>query len=505
MNNKHTENILLVDDNPVNNQLIASYLLPCGYTIQIAESGRDGLRLAVENRPDLILLDVMMPDMDGYEVCRSLRAIPETADIPILFITADASPENHKRAFSVGGSDFITKPVYEIVLRARIDNLINLFNAKRRVEELNKYHELSQKISLTGHWSCEQRLGEKPLFRCSQQLQDILELSQEGVAELVAEDFIALFTKNCDDKERIIKSWAKAQIEGGGFRELINCRINGKKKNIRLWAQFTLTDTQFTAFGSVQDITGLMGIIYEEANLENKVADNDRYNSLVESGTQLAHELNQPLASITMNVNATKLFLESDTFDKEELFEIIQDVESEVMRAKGVVERMRTVASRKPLLVESFDIHKLIKKTVRIFARDFSAGNITMLQKYVDVPCFISGDRVAVQQVLVNIIKNAYESLLTTPVGDRQIILSALESSGRIKICVVDNGPGISSAVKESLFSPFVTTKPDNLGLGLAICKSITARLGGTLEVLPSSESGGAGFCLFIPKEYSAS
>ncbi len=501
----HTEKILLVDDNPVNNQLLATYLLPCGYTIQIAESGSEGLRLASASSPDLILLDVMMPDMDGYEVCRRLRADPVTSDIPVLFITADASPDNHQRAFSAGGNDFITKPIYETVLRARVANLINLFQARRRVEELNKHHALSQKISLTGHWSYERQPGEKPLFRCSQQLLNILDLRTEEIHVLSMENLLAFFTAGCDDRERITRSWARAQIEGGGFRELINCRINGKKKNIRLWAEFEAAGPKISAFGSVQDVTGLMEMIYEEASLENRVANNDRYNAMVESGTQLAHELNQPLASITLNVNAAKMFLESAVVDKSELFEIIRDVESEIMRAKSVVERMRAVASRKPLLVESFDITLLMQKTVRIFARDFSASNITLLKNHLDTPCFVTGDKAGVQQVLVNLIKNACESLQSSSAAVRQVALTLSESCGWVNICVIDNGPGIADAVRESLFLPFVTTKSDNLGLGLAVSKSIAARLGGAISVLPSDESGGAGFCLSMPRELSVS
>jgi len=502
MNKKHTEKILVVDDNPVNNQLIATYLLPCGYTIQIAENGRDGLKLAMENKPDLILLDVMMPDLDGYEVCRLLRSNPETADIPVLFITADASPENHNRAFSMGGNDFITKPIYEMVLRARIDNLINLHNARKRVEELNQYHELSQKISSTGHWSYEQLPAGKSFFRCSQQLQRLLNLQPDEIDGLTPENFLSLFTENCDERERIGKSWSRAQCEGGDFRELINCRIHGEKKNIRLWAQFSMNHEIISAFGSVQDVTGLMGIIYEEARLANELAYADRYNSMVESGTQLAHELNQPLASITLNVNTTKLFLENDSFEKEELYEIMEDVESEVMRAKDVVDRMRNVANRKPLFVEKFDIHDLIQKTVSIFVRDFSANNITLVHNYIDQPCCISGDKAAVQQVMVNIIRNAYESLQMSSMEDRMIVFSLLETDSMVKFSVADNGPGIEEVVRDNIFSPFVTTKSDNLGLGLAICKSIVSRLGGKIEVLPPLDNVGACFCVSLPKEY---
>lgn len=503
MYSKQTETILLIDDNPVNNQLVATFLLPCGYTIQIAENGKDGLRLAKENLPDLILLDVMMPDMDGYEVCRQLRADDLTAEIPVLFITAGASPENHKRAFNVGGNDFITKPIYEMVLRVRVQNLITMTNSMRKLEELNKQHALSQKISCTGHWACKQDLGHRPVCGCSSQLVDILAIDPAIVDDLAIGEFLAVLTENANDRERIVKQWIEAQGSGGDFKELITCRINGQKKNLRVWVNFSSTASSLKAFGSVQDVTGLMEMIYEETRLENRVADSDRYNAMVESGTQLAHELNQPLASITLNVNATKMYLQGADFDRDEICEIIKDVESEVMRAKEVVERMRNVANRKPLQLESFDLHELIRKTSRIFERDFSEANITMLQSGIDLPCPVTVDKAGVQQVLVNVIKNAYESLRENPVDDPRVVLSTSETEDTIRIFISNNGADVDEAITSSMFSPFVTTKSDNLGLGLAICKSIVTRLGGEIKHLPVDAGSGAAFCITIPKEFS--
>lgn len=498
-----TETILLIDDNPVNNQLVATYLLPCGYTIQIAENGSDGIRMAVEDPPDLVLLDVMMPDMDGYEVCRKLRSTPETAKVPVLFITADASPENHKRAFNVGGNDFITKPIYESVLRARVENLINLFKSRSELETLNRHYTLSQKISLTGHWMCTQDISRKPECSCSEQMVKILGIDPSRVSELAIGEFLSALTSEAVERERLVKKWISAQSKCEDFRELIACRINDKKKYLRVWVQFESGVNFLKAFGSVQDVTALMEMLYEETKLENRVASSDRYNSMVESGTQLAHELNQPLTSITLNVNATKMFLQAGDFDKNELCDIIQDVENEVMRAKEVVERMRNVANRKPLQLENFDLHELIRTTTRIFERDFSTSNITLLHSNMEEPCIVKVDKGAIQQVLVNVIKNAYDSLSSSPVEDACVILSTSESEDMIQIYVYDNGGGVKKSVASTLFSPFVTTKPDKLGLGLAICKSIAARLGGTIELLPEESGKGAGFCITIPKEFS--
>jgi len=116
--------ILIVDDVPENIEVLGE-ILADGHDILCAFSGREALDLAGEG-PDLILLDVMMPDMDGYETCARLKADAATADIPIIFITAKTSPEDETAGFAAGAVDFITKPVNRATVRARIKTHLTL-------------------------------------------------------------------------------------------------------------------------------------------------------------------------------------------------------------------------------------------------------------------------------------------------------------------------------------------------------------------------------------------
>jgi putative two-component system response regulator len=103
--------ILVVDDTPQNLSLMCE-LLEQDYTLKLATSGARALKIATASTPpDLILLDIMMPEMDGYEVCRQLKADPATADIPVIFVTALAEIENEEQGFALGAVDYITKPV----------------------------------------------------------------------------------------------------------------------------------------------------------------------------------------------------------------------------------------------------------------------------------------------------------------------------------------------------------------------------------------------------------
>lgn len=111
--------VLVVDDEPFNVSLLDE-ILNKNYTIQKASSGPDALAMAFANPPDLVLVDVMMPDMDGYEVCRRLKKNPETLEIPVIFITAKNEVSDEELGFSVGASDFIHKPISAPIVAARV-------------------------------------------------------------------------------------------------------------------------------------------------------------------------------------------------------------------------------------------------------------------------------------------------------------------------------------------------------------------------------------------------
>ncbi|MCG8632477.1 MAG: hybrid sensor histidine kinase/response regulator [Desulfobacterales bacterium] len=132
------QRILIVDDTP-SNITILNTLLKESYNVSAATNGPDALALsASRTRPDLILLDIMMPDMDGYEVLTKLKASPGTADIPVIFVTAKADTSDESRGFELGCVDYITKPVTPSIVMARVKTHLNLRQAKKTLEAQNK-------------------------------------------------------------------------------------------------------------------------------------------------------------------------------------------------------------------------------------------------------------------------------------------------------------------------------------------------------------------------------
>ncbi len=130
--------ILVVDDTPVNIKILAD-LLRQDYLLSVATSGPDALEIAFgQDRPDLVLLDIMMPEMDGYEVCQRLKADQRTRDIPIMFVTAMSEVDDEAKGFSLGAVDYITKPIRPPIVKARVAAHLELALARKTLAAQNK-------------------------------------------------------------------------------------------------------------------------------------------------------------------------------------------------------------------------------------------------------------------------------------------------------------------------------------------------------------------------------
>ena len=130
--------ILIVDDSPVIVGTLSEYLQGCGFTILTAESGREAIEQALNNQPDLIILDIMMPDLDGFETCRRLKQSKKTKEIPIIFMTALSATTDKVKGFELGAVDYITKPVQPAELLARLNTHLSLRKLQLNLQAQNE-------------------------------------------------------------------------------------------------------------------------------------------------------------------------------------------------------------------------------------------------------------------------------------------------------------------------------------------------------------------------------
>jgi putative two-component system response regulator len=132
--------VLIIDDTPDTVRLLSG-ILKDHYRVKVATSGERGIEVAVASPPDLVLLDVVMPEMDGYEACRRLKARPETRDIPVIFLTARLDEDDESRGLAAGAADYIRKPITPSILLARVGTQIRLKHATDMVRDQNRLLE----------------------------------------------------------------------------------------------------------------------------------------------------------------------------------------------------------------------------------------------------------------------------------------------------------------------------------------------------------------------------
>jgi two-component system alkaline phosphatase synthesis response regulator PhoP len=136
-----TPRVLIADDNPQGAELLEAYLGDTGYDLRTASDGEETLRQVADWHPDLILLDIMMPRISGFEVCKRLRADPATQDISVLMITALDQPSDVERAVEAGTDDYLSKPINKTDLLLRVRALLRIRQYKRELDRALAYIE----------------------------------------------------------------------------------------------------------------------------------------------------------------------------------------------------------------------------------------------------------------------------------------------------------------------------------------------------------------------------
>ena len=143
--NSKKDTILLVDDTASNLEILVNFFTEQGFQVSVAVDGESALEQIDHDLPDLILLDVMMPGIDGFETCRRLKANPMTADIPVIFMTALSETMDKVKGFSVGGVDYVTKPIQQEEVLARVNTHLMLRSLQRKLQEANQ--RLEQRVA----------------------------------------------------------------------------------------------------------------------------------------------------------------------------------------------------------------------------------------------------------------------------------------------------------------------------------------------------------------------
>jgi signal transduction histidine kinase len=220
----------------------------------------------------------------------------------------------------------------------------------------------------------------------------------------------------------------------------------------------------------------------EILNQRTELAHVSRVSTMGQLTSALAHELNQPLGAILRNAEAAEIFLQKENPDMEEIRAILADIRKDDQRAGSVIERMRALLKRRSIELKSLDFGELLAETISLAESDARARQVNLiLQMPPGLPA-VRGDRVHLQQVLLNLILNGMDAMAGVAKFQRLLTVRAeMTKDGNIEVSVNDRGAGIPADKVARLFEPFFTTKPNGMGMGLAISQTIIEAHGGKI------------------------
>jgi signal transduction histidine kinase len=224
---------------------------------------------------------------------------------------------------------------------------------------------------------------------------------------------------------------------------------------------------------------------------QEQLAHLDRLACVGQVAASIAHEVKQPITATRIDAQAALRWLDQKPPDLEEVRQALNSIVKDSNRASEVVERIRALIKKAPPQKDRFEINAAIREVIELTHTEVVKNSISLRTELADGLLIVQGDRVQLQQVILNLIINAIEAMSGVSEGKRELLIGTGNDESRsVLVRIGDSGPGLAAATLERLFQPFCTTKPNGLGLGLSICRSIVEAHGGRLWVTTNVPCG---------------
>ena len=290
----------------------------------------------------------------------------------------------------------------------------------------------------------------------------------------------------------------EARTMGAG-RELLARRKDRTEFPIEIGLNPIQTPRGRLVLATVVDISARKVAEEEARRRREQISLLSRASLLGEMTASLAHELNQPLTAIVSNANAGMRFIDKGAADSKTLREILVDVVEAGRRAHDIVQNVRNAIKKGSVIRGRMSLNEVVTTVTHMVHPDATVRSCQVETSLTtDLPA-IEGDPVQIQQVLINLVNNAFDAMHDTALNRRKVqIATGLDGDGMIRVRVRDYGAGIAPEIREHLFEQFFTTKEDGLGMGLAIVRSIIEAHGGKIEA-ENVDGGGACFYFTLP------
>jgi len=296
------------------------------------------------------------------------------------------------------------------------------------------------------------------------------------------------------------RSTGEARIIGIG-RDVQGRRANGEMFPIALSVGEAAAATGRRFVGILRDLSNQREAEQRTRALEVRLAQVDRFNLMGEMAAGIAHEINQPLSAIATYAQAAKRIMEHERPSTMTLQEVCTKIDDQARRAGQVIENLRKFIRKQEIRTQSLDVNKVVRDVLNLIEADAHASGIPVRVESTEGLPTVRADAVQLQQVLLNLTRNSVDAMRDGLGKDRGILIASLPSErGGVRITVTDHGHGVSRQLGDNVFHPFVTTKREGLGVGLAISRTIVQSYNGSLTYADNPE-GGAIFTIELPAE----
>jgi PAS domain S-box-containing protein len=510
-------------------------VLTAGYAVQTVADGETALVVARESPPDLVLAAIVMPCLDGLGLVRALRADPGISNIPVILLSLLAGRKARLAGLEAGADDYQVKPFSVRELQARVRNLITAKRARdvlqrnlasqsedlceltgqldanrqslqhalsditahKRTEETQRESECRFRVlveSIPHHvWSLR---SDGTMGYWNQRLSDYVDLTNE---QLKRGGWEALHP---DDVERAREAWREAWSEGKPY--CVEQRLRGRDGRYRrfMCRAVPVHDGRGPIvewFGTNTDVEERRKAEEALENAHTELVNLTRLTAIGELSASIAHEVNQPLGAIVTDGEACLRWLNRPEPNLDEAGAAVTRMIQEATRASNVVHRIRSLAKRHSPNIAMLDMNQAIVDVIALSRHQILKNRVLLTTELAADLQPAQGDLVQLQQVMLNLIMNAIESVSMKSDQPRELLIASQNRSpDQIIIQVSDSGVGIDPSRIDQIFQPFVTNKPDGMGMGLWISRSIVEAHGGRLWVV-QNEGIGATFRFSLP------